>query len=401
MIYNAVQCFAKRHSYAQQGAAKDTPKGKNMNFDTSVLKNDEKAIFGLRSIYRRYGYSQYKMSKFEEYDLYVRNKDFLVSDNIITFTDTNGKLLALKPDVTLSIIKNGKDVPGVLEKVYYNENVYRVSKGSHQFKEIMQVGLECIGDIDFYCIYEVLTLAAQSLASISEQCVLDISHLGILSDVLSSLGVSHDAEKKIVKCIGDKSLHEISAVCKNEGADEECTNKLLSIVGTYGSISDCLPKLSAILGDNENMKELEYIANALAKTQYADKFRIDFSVIGDMNYYNGIVFKGFVNGIPGGILSGGRYDRLMQKMGRKSGAIGFAVYLDMLERLSDSMSEYDVDAIVLYDDTTDMTALCDALKIFSANGQSVMAQKAVPENIKYRQLLKIKERGVEILENNA
>ena len=123
-----------------------------MKIDLSVLKNDEKAIFGLRSIYRRYGYSQYKMSKFEEYDLYVRNKDFLVSDNIITFTDTTGKLLALKPDVTLSIIKNGKDVPVVIEKVYYNENVYRVSKGSHQFKEIMQVGLECIGDIDDYCI---------------------------------------------------------------------------------------------------------------------------------------------------------------------------------------------------------------------------------------------------------
>ncbi|MBR5309114.1 MAG: ATP phosphoribosyltransferase regulatory subunit [Clostridia bacterium] len=372
-----------------------------MNIDYSVLKNDEKAIFGLRSIYRRYGYSQYKMSKFEEYDLYVRNKDFLVSDNIITFTDTNGKLLALKPDVTLSIIKNGKDIPGVIEKVYYNENVYRVSKGSHQFKEIMQVGLECIGDIDSYCVYEVLTLAAESLASISDSCVIDISHLGILSDILASLGVSHEAEKKIVKCIGEKSLHDISAICKSEGANEDSVKKLLEVVGTYGSISECLPKLSAILGENENMKELSDIATALSKTQFADKFRIDFSVIGDMSYYNGIVFKGFVDGIPNGILSGGRYDRLMSKMGRKSGAIGFAVYLDMLERLSDDMSEYDVDALVLYDDTTDMNALCDALKLFSANGQSVLAQKAIPENIKYRQLLKIKERGVEILENNA
>ena len=376
-------------------------KGNDMSIDLSVLKNDEKAIFGLRSIYRRYGYSQYKMSKFEEYDLYVRNKDFLVSDNIITFTDTTGKLLALKPDVTLSIIKNGKDIPGVIEKVYYNENVYRVSKGSHQFKEIMQVGLECIGDIDDYCIYEVLTLAAESLASISEKCVIDISHLGILSDVLLSLGVSHDAEKKIVKCIGEKSLHEIASICRNEGANEESVKLLLEIVGTYGNISDCLPKLSALLGENANMKELEVIASALSKTALSDKFRIDFSVVGDMNYYNGIVFKGFVDGIPNGILSGGRYDRLMSKMGRKSGAIGFAVYLDMLERLSDNMNEYDVDALVLYDDTTDMTALCDALKLFSANGQSVLAQKAVPENIKYRQLLKIKERGVEILENNA
>ena len=77
--------------------------------DKMLLKNDEKAVFALRSLYEKYGYSQFKMSKFEEYDLYVRNKDFLVSDNIITFTDTNGKLMALKPDVTLSIIKNSDD----------------------------------------------------------------------------------------------------------------------------------------------------------------------------------------------------------------------------------------------------------------------------------------------------
>ena len=108
----------------------------------SVLKNDEKAIFSLRELYQKYGYSQFKMSKFEEYDLYVKNKNFLVSDNIITFTDTDGKLMALKPDVTLSIIKNSKDGEKGVQKLYYNENVYRVSKGTQSFKEIMQVGLE-------------------------------------------------------------------------------------------------------------------------------------------------------------------------------------------------------------------------------------------------------------------
>ena len=129
----------------------------------NILKNDEKAIFTLRSLFKKYGYTQYKMSKFEEYDFYVRNKDFLMSDNIITFTDTNGRLMALKPDVTLSIIKNSTPQKNCVQKVYYNENVYRVSKGTQSFKEIMQVGLECIGDIDSYNIYEVLMLAAQSL----------------------------------------------------------------------------------------------------------------------------------------------------------------------------------------------------------------------------------------------
>ena len=134
-----------------------------MDILSSVLKNEEKAIFKLRSLYNGFGYSQYKMSKFEEYDLYVRNKDFLISDSVITFTDTNGKLLALKPDVTLSIIKNTKDERNTVKKVFYNENVYRISKGAHSYKEIMQTGLECIGSIDLYNIYEVIMLACESL----------------------------------------------------------------------------------------------------------------------------------------------------------------------------------------------------------------------------------------------
>ena len=71
-----------------------------MQIDKKILKADECAAYDLRSLYRRFGYSRYKMSKFEEYALYIRNKDFLVSDGIISFTDTNGRLLALKPYFT-------------------------------------------------------------------------------------------------------------------------------------------------------------------------------------------------------------------------------------------------------------------------------------------------------------
>ena len=110
--------------------------------DEKVLKKEEEAIFALRSLYKRYGYVPFKMSKFEEYDLYVGNKDFLVSDRVITFNDTDGRLLALKPDVTLSIIKHTADEQGIKHKVFYNENVYRVSGTTGQFKEIMQMGLE-------------------------------------------------------------------------------------------------------------------------------------------------------------------------------------------------------------------------------------------------------------------
>ena len=167
------------------------------------MSAEERAVFALRSIYKEYGYSQYKMSKFEEYDLYAKNKDFLVSENVITFTDTDGKRLALKPDVTLSIIKNGKDAGDSIKKVYYNEHVYRVSKGTETFKEIMQVGLECLGAVDDECIAEVLLLAAESLNAISKENVLDISHLGIVKGILSEAKVS------------DKGADEIFAFLKN------------------------------------------------------------------------------------------------------------------------------------------------------------------------------------------
>lgn len=375
-----------------------------MQINNSTLKPEEKAVFQLREIYGKYGYTQYKMSKFEEYELYVRNKDFLVSDSIITFTDTNGKLMALKPDVTLSIIKNTKDEPECLKKVYYNENVYRITKGSHSYKEIMQTGLECLGAVDTYTIYEVLKLACDSLKSISDDCVLDISHLGILSDVIENVGISEENRALVLKCASEKNTHEISNICINENISEEKTNVLKAIISAYGQADNVISILEAVPEGyitKKNLDELKTIVNALSLNGYSEIIRIDFSVINDMNYYNGVVFKGFINKIPSGVLSGGQYDKLMNKMGKKSKAIGFAVYLDMLERFEQQENKYDVDVLLLYSEDDSVEDLNNTISMLTENGKSVMAQRSVPEDVKYKQLLKIKDKGVVILENHA
>ena len=116
----------------------------------------------LEALWRRFGYAPYKMSRFEEYELYVRNKDFLQSDRVITFSGKDGRLLAMKPDVTLSIVKNAPEAPGAVRKVYYRENVYRQDRDSGAFKEILQAGLECVGDLGDYEIQEVVLLAVKS-----------------------------------------------------------------------------------------------------------------------------------------------------------------------------------------------------------------------------------------------
>ncbi|MBR3815697.1 MAG: ATP phosphoribosyltransferase regulatory subunit [Clostridia bacterium] len=374
-----------------------------MNLNESSLSFNEKVIFALRSLYRERGYSQYKMSKFEEYDLYARNKDFLISDSVITFTDTNGKLMALKPDVTLSIIKNLKDLPDCVQKVYYNENVYRISKGSHAFKEIMQTGLECFGDIDNYNICEVVSLAAKSLRTVSESSVLDISHLKLIGDITDSLGVDEYGKKEIIKCISEKNAHELKRVCSSLGVDEEKTELIRLLITTCGRPDEVLPRLEASLNgrtDLSPIKQLREIIDGVDE-DIKDMLRIDFSVVDDMKYYNGIVFKGYIEGIPSSVVSGGQYDRLMNRMKRKSGAIGFAVYLDTLERLGTSAKEYDVDTILIYGDSDAPSAVSATLKALSVNGSSVLACKKIPEDIKYRAAVRLSNCEVNSDEKNA
>ena len=368
--------------------------------EKNLLKNEEAAVFELRKLYSSFGYQQFKMSKFEEYDLYVRNKSFLVSDHIITFTDTNGKLMALKPDVTLSIVKNSKDIPGCVQKVYYNENVYRVSGSSHSYKEIMQVGLECLGDIDNYSISEVVMLAAESLSRISPDFVLDISHLGLLSAAIDATGISNDARQELLRCVGEKNIHGVEEICHAEGIEEKNLIPLKTLMSSYGSPSAVLAQLDEALTDESFREHLNQLRSILSVVS-SQRIRIDFSVINDMNYYNGIVLKGFISGIPQSILSGGQYDLMMQRSGRRSGAIGFAIYLDLLEELTSPKVDFDIDTVLLYDKDADLGILSKTVRELTEQGLSVTAQKSIPEKLKYRQLLKLKESEVEILETHA
>jgi sugar phosphate isomerase/epimerase len=137
----------------------------------------------------------------------------LHSGDLLTFTDLDGSLLALKPDITLSIIRSTNSP----RKVYYNENVYRVPRGALSFKEIMQAGLECIGELDTYSVAEVLSLASKSLELISPDYVLDVSHMGIISALVDGIGLSARGRAQLLACIGEKNLHGIDAICADEG----------------------------------------------------------------------------------------------------------------------------------------------------------------------------------------
>ena len=158
-----------------------------MNDYGTILKKQERAIYDLRGLYESYGYRLFKTGKFEDYELYARNKDFLGHDGILAFTDPTGRLMALKPDVTLSIAKNTEDEKGVVQKFYYDDEVYRLIPGSRDFREITQTGIECIGDLTAYDELELDTLGDRKTALFLIMSDTDVTFNFLISMVYTQL----------------------------------------------------------------------------------------------------------------------------------------------------------------------------------------------------------------------
>lgn len=352
------------------------------------LRADERMSIELRSLYQRHGYLPYRVNQFEEYDLYMRNKRFLISEHVLAFSDMDGKLMALKPDVTLSIVKNTKDSADTT-KVSYAERVYRVPRGEHRFKEIMQTGLEVIGRVDDYTMGEVLALAAGSLQAIGPRWALDVADLDIVSGILEPIEESVRAQ--MLALISEKNLNGLRALCRAQGVGERTAAQLCSLITVSGPFETTLPVWERMALPDACREALCGLRGALemAAQGCAGRINIDFSVVNDMRYYNGLIFTGFVEGVPTSVLSGGRYDRLMRRMGRSSQAMGFAVYLDQLGRLLDRRPEADVDLLITYTEATDRRALLAAAREATAAGESVRVQRAGETAVRSRRTLSL------------
>ena len=317
-----------------------------MKLEQLDLRQDELLSFTLRSLYKRHGFELFRMSKFEKYELYAGNKDFLVSDRVITFHDTNGDLLALKPDVTLSIIKNYSDSTNNKQKLFYHENVYRPDPSSGQFREIQQTGLECIGQLKEEDLFEIVMLAAESLQTIHPGYQIHFSHLGLLTDLLDQLTQDESVKKTVIQLIAKRNLHDLRIMLHEISVPIPIRNTVYSLMDLSCSIRELSDRLTEALDDSflwgeEGRKAIQELTDLSGNFRDSDPLKhliFDFSVINDLHYYNGIVFQGIIPGLSDAILAGGEYDRLLQRMGKKGRAVGFAVYLSLMEKMHEAES---------------------------------------------------------------
>ena len=116
-------------------------------------------------------------------------------------------------------------------------------------------------------------------------------------------------------------------------------------------------------------------------------YPLDFSNINDDGYYNGIIFKGYINNVPKVVLSGGRYDKLMEKLDKKAEAIGFAVYLGEIEKYIKDDIRFDADVLLTYTDADCAQDVFKKATELRSSGKSVRVQKTEGK-VRYGEILR-------------
>ena len=357
----------------------------------------EACILRLRALYEGRGFKRAAPSMFEDYTLYLDNKNFLGDEWILTFTDPGGRLMAIKPDVTLSIAKRaGEGKTACTEKLYYIDNVVRAYPASGDCRALQQIGLECIGRNDPFANLEVVDLALRSLALIGEESAVDISHLAFVSGVLEDAGLPLPLERQLLATIHAKSIHEAAYLLESAGVGGEQKQRILTLAELNGPFPKELERAKTLVRGPLMERAYDELSD-LAQTinpEAGQIVNLDFSVVSDLDYYNGLIFKGYIKGIPDVVCGGGRYDNLMKKLGKRDGAIGFAVFL---HRLEGYFAKYDrqIDVLITYTTPCDWKALLEKVSQLGEQGLTVRceAQGSDLSGLSYARQLHFPEEG--------
>ena len=345
------------------------------NYIKNMSKKDL-VLLNIRKMYDSYGYKKISLPSFEEYDLYNENKDF-IDRNVLTVMSPNGKLLALRPDITLSVAKKvSKDQSLKYSKIYYQENTYNLTKYVG-YEEDEQLGIELIGKESTFLDFEIINLAVKSLDIINKKSMIVLSHAGFISSIFENFDLEYETKEQILDCINRKNSHDIQKILKRNEHISENVEKLIykipELSGNLENIEKELLKYEINVNTKKILSELKRLNSLLMKFYKKSKIIFDFSVVKNLNYYNGIILQGYIEGFPNVILTGGRYDKLFEKFGVDTGAVGFAILTDGLKGYYKDTDKKDFEVLIAYDDS-DFEKLVEIVNDFQKKGLRVRTE---------------------------
>ena len=270
-----------------------------MEFSLDSLQPKERASFALRALYEAAGCRKYHMGRFEEYGLYQENRSFLSSEQVITFTDLDGRLLALKPDVTLSIAKTAQPAPGETLRYYYHENVYAPRQRATPFRRSPRWALRCWVRWAKHRCSRRSGWQRRAWPSWGPRGCWKSATWAICSACSTYWACRRMPAPACWKSCGKKNAHELRRAAQAAGLDAAGAAALTGLLELSGSCEETLAKAESACRKRPDARCRRRAAGTGQNAGGLRRaVRLDLSLAGEMEYYNGLVFQGYLQGLP-------------------------------------------------------------------------------------------------------
>lgn len=335
---------------------KATPDGtRDRLFDECAVR--EEITDQLAAMFRSRGYRQVNTPAIEFYDVFASAAAHYPAENMYKMSDTRGRLMVLRSDCTIPIARltatrlTGMPMP---LRLYYHENVYRVEHGMRgKSSEIFQTGVELIGSNSLRSDLEIVEMAASGLGEVcgERRFRIELCHIGYFKSLMDALNASDEQKEEIRQCIEQKNYALLHDLLEPFGHCHAAValNYLPRLFGGV-EVFDKAYELFDNEGARDSLDYLKQIYGCLRELGLGEHVLIDLGMVNQAEYYTGIIFRGYFDGVGEPVLSGGRYDNLLSDFGENLCATGFAFQVDVIAAAMQRKKPKGSDILVFSDD---------------------------------------------------
>ena len=342
----------------------------------------------LSTVLHLYGYRDIQTPTFEYYDVFREEIGSTSTQELYKFFDREGNILALRPDITPSVARaaatlfEAEDFP--IRLCYAGNTFINHSSYQGRLKENTQLGAELIGLDTIEADAEMIAMVVDGLKKVGlSEFQVSIGHVDFIQSLMNAADLSEEETEEIRALITNRNYFGIDELLdgrKVRDSVREAFHILPELVGGEEVLDKALlaaPDLTARLA----VTRLQHICRLLKLYGAQDHVTFDLSMIGSYGYYTGIIFRAYTYGTGDAIVRGGRYDHLLEKFGKNTPSIGFAIILDELMSAL-SRQKIKVEAmhqnLIVYTGATEEEAVSLACS-FRSRGRNIELLKRDPE----------------------
>lgn len=291
----------------------------------------------IENLFEKWGYREIITPTIEFYETFNSIFENVKEEEVYKFFDYKGKILILRPDMTIPIARivasKFKDFKETI-RFRYSANVFRMNESlGGKRNEYTDCGIELIGQRGINSDLEILVTALDTMHILKENEVkLEIGNINFFNSAVNDLNITEEKKLKLAELIDKKSMKELNEFLNDLNISEKYKKFFAKLPWMFGDIE--VLKTAKLYAFNDKLiKSIEYLENLaqmLKNLGYEDNISFDLGMVQKLNYYTGITFRGFVEGVGMAVLSGGRYDNLIGNFGENRPAIGFSINIDNL-----------------------------------------------------------------------